>query len=102
MNARRIFLKAAVLASIAVLLFWVAGAAGAHELRPGVLELREGQPGTYSLLWKRPAVPVPVMSASEPAGREHRVVRRAQQHAVAGDDAHVLHEHVGDAVGSLL
>ncbi|HSQ70877.1 MAG TPA: HupE/UreJ family protein [Rubrivivax sp.] len=44
-----------LLASIAVLLFWVAGAAGAHELRPGVLELREGQPGTYSLLWKRPA-----------------------------------------------
>ena len=42
-------------AAIAVLLFWVAGAAGAHELRPGVLELREGQPGTYSLLWKRPA-----------------------------------------------
>lgn len=44
-----------LLASIALLLFWVAGAAGAHELRPGVLELREGQPGTYSLLWKRPA-----------------------------------------------
>jgi hydrogenase/urease accessory protein HupE len=44
-----------LLASIAVLLFWVAGVAGAHELRPGVLELREGQPGTYSLLWKRPA-----------------------------------------------
>ncbi len=44
-----------LLASIAVLLFWVAGAAGAHELRPGVLELREGRPGTYSLLWKRPA-----------------------------------------------
>lgn len=44
-----------LLASIAVLLFWMAGAAGAHELRPGVLELREGQPGTYSLLWKRPA-----------------------------------------------
>jgi hydrogenase/urease accessory protein HupE len=44
-----------LLASIAGLLFWAAGAAMAHELRPGVLELREGQPGTYSLLWKRPA-----------------------------------------------
>ena len=42
-------------ASIAWLLLWAACAAQAHELRPGVLELREGQPGTYSLLWKRPA-----------------------------------------------
>jgi HupE / UreJ protein len=41
--------------SIAWLLLWAAGAAQAHELRPGVLELREGQPGTYGLLWKRPA-----------------------------------------------
>jgi hydrogenase/urease accessory protein HupE len=41
--------------SIAWLLLWAAGAALAHELRPGVLELREGQPGTYGLLWKRPA-----------------------------------------------
>ena len=31
------------------------GIARAHELRPGVLELREGSPGSYSFLWKRPA-----------------------------------------------
>jgi len=42
-------------ASIAWLLLWTACGAQAHELRPGVLELREGQPGTYSLQWKRPA-----------------------------------------------
>lgn len=28
--------------------------AHAHEARPGFLDLREGEPGTYSLLWKRP------------------------------------------------
>jgi hydrogenase/urease accessory protein HupE len=27
----------------------------AHEVRPGLLELRETAPGTYSLLWKKPA-----------------------------------------------
>jgi len=42
-------------ASLAWLLLWATCAAQAHELRPGVLELREGQPGTYSLQWKRPA-----------------------------------------------
>jgi hydrogenase/urease accessory protein HupE len=41
--------------STAWLLLWAACAAQAHELRPGVLELREGQTGTYSLQWKRPA-----------------------------------------------
>jgi hydrogenase/urease accessory protein HupE len=30
-------------------------AAGAHEVRPGFLELRETAPGTYSFLWKKPA-----------------------------------------------
>jgi hydrogenase/urease accessory protein HupE len=29
--------------------------ASAHEVRPGLLELRETAPGTYSLLWKKPA-----------------------------------------------
>jgi hypothetical protein len=38
----------------------------------------------------------------EPAGRHHRVVRRAQQHAIAGDDAELIDQHVGDAVGLLL
>jgi hypothetical protein len=31
-----------------------APAALAHETRPGFLELREGEPGVYELLWKRP------------------------------------------------
>jgi len=30
------------------------GTAQAHETRPGYLELREGEPSTYALLWKRP------------------------------------------------
>jgi hydrogenase/urease accessory protein HupE len=29
--------------------------AGAHEVRPGFLELRETDPGTYQLIWKKPA-----------------------------------------------
>jgi len=29
--------------------------AGAHETGPGYLELREAQPGSYALLWKKPA-----------------------------------------------
>jgi hydrogenase/urease accessory protein HupE len=33
----------------------VAQHAGAHELRPGFLELRETGPGTYDFLWKKPA-----------------------------------------------
>ncbi|MBE0627880.1 MAG: HupE/UreJ family protein [Burkholderiales bacterium] len=32
----------------------IAGAACAHEMRPGYLELREAEPATYALLWKRP------------------------------------------------
>jgi hypothetical protein len=31
------------------------GAAGAHEMRPGFLELRETGPGTYGFLWKKPS-----------------------------------------------
>jgi hypothetical protein len=37
----------------------------------------------------------------EPAGDQARVVRAAQQHAVARHQAEVLDEHVGDAVGPL-
>lgn len=33
----------------------VASTAGAHEVRPGFLELRETDPGIYQLLWKKPA-----------------------------------------------
>jgi hydrogenase/urease accessory protein HupE len=32
----------------------LAGTAQAHETRPGYLELRESDPATYALLWKRP------------------------------------------------
>ena len=32
----------------------LAGTTHAHETRPGYLELREGDPATYALLWKRP------------------------------------------------
>ena len=32
-----------------------ARAAGAHEARPGFLELRETSPGTYDFLWKKPS-----------------------------------------------
>ena len=38
----------------------------------------------------------------EPAGREHRRVGAAQQHAVAGHQAHVLDQHAGDAIGLTL
>ena len=45
-------MKSGLLAAwLAGLLLWVACGAQAHEVRPGVLELREGQPGNYSLLW---------------------------------------------------
>ena len=38
----------------AALLLAAAGATRAHEIRPGYLELRERQPGSHALLWKRP------------------------------------------------
>lgn len=44
-----------VAVSTALLLLVAAATARAHEVRPGFLELRETAPGTYSLLWKRPA-----------------------------------------------
>jgi len=33
----------------------IASAAWSHEIRPGYLELRESQDGSYELLWKKPA-----------------------------------------------
>jgi len=38
----------------AALAFGAVSPASAHETRPGFLELRESDPTTYSLLWKRP------------------------------------------------
>ncbi len=43
-------LRCVLLAAITVLV----GTAQAHETRPGYLELRESDPATYALLWKRP------------------------------------------------
>ena len=43
----------AVLGTGALLAF--TGVADAHETRPGFLELRESDPGTYSFLWKKPS-----------------------------------------------
>ena len=40
---------------LAAVLTLVAGAARAHESRPGFLELRENGPGRYSFLWKEPS-----------------------------------------------
>jgi hydrogenase/urease accessory protein HupE len=45
------FLQFALLAWLACF----AGAAAAHEVRPGYLEIREVQPGAYDVLWKVPA-----------------------------------------------
>ena len=44
--------RAAITAAIVVCF---AAAARAHELRPGLLELRETAAGTYEFLWKKPA-----------------------------------------------
>ena len=41
--------------SVAALLLGAAGAACAHEFRPGYLELREQDPSNFALLWKRPS-----------------------------------------------
>ena len=44
---------------VSLLAAWLAlgaaSAALAHEVRPGYLELRESDPATYALLWKRPS-----------------------------------------------
>lgn len=40
----------AVLVAVAL----ACGDGGAHETRPGFLELREREPGTYAFLWKKP------------------------------------------------
>src|SRR5262249_34968182 len=39
----------------AVFAFLAATGAVAHEARPGFLDLREGELGSYSLLWKKPS-----------------------------------------------
>ncbi|HET7527355.1 MAG TPA: hypothetical protein VFK10_15545, partial [Burkholderiaceae bacterium] len=41
---------------IAALALWAAAApALGHETRPGLLELRESEPGQYAFLWKKPS-----------------------------------------------
>ena len=56
-----------------------AGEAGAHETRPGFLDLRETAPGSYSVLWRKPAggeIPV-FVAPSFP--KECRIVGAGQQ-----------------------
>jgi len=43
-----------VTAMMLALLLTAAAAASAHEVRPGFLELRETEPGSYGFLWKKP------------------------------------------------
>jgi hydrogenase/urease accessory protein HupE len=43
-----------VAAMALALLLTAAAAASAHEVRPGFLELRETDPGSYGFLWKKP------------------------------------------------
>src|SRR6185312_4213060 len=43
----------------------------------------------------------PGLEHGEPAGGEHRMVRPAEQHTVAGNDPEVFHQNVSDAVGGL-
>ncbi len=63
----------------ALALVVLGGAAGAHELRPGYLELRETAPDEFAMLWKvpargeqrfgiRPALPARCTPASPPSG----------------------------------
>ena len=40
----------------------------------------------------------PAFITANQHGGHHRVVRAAQQHAVAGLEAHLAHQHVGEAV----
>jgi len=40
--------------ALATLIVVLGGAVHAHETRPGYLELRQNDPDTYALLWKRP------------------------------------------------
>jgi hydrogenase/urease accessory protein HupE len=45
----------AALSLAVVFLIGAVDAARAHEVRPGYLELREGSPGRYDVVWKHPA-----------------------------------------------
>ena len=44
-----------VMAMALALLLTAAAVASAHEVRPGFLELRETDPGSYGFLWKKPS-----------------------------------------------
>jgi len=45
-----------LLCVLAATMTWFAPPAGAHELQPGYLELREAAPGSYQVLWKLPSL----------------------------------------------
>ena len=70
---RRALLLMALLAIFSALPHTLPGGptnAGAHESRPGYLELRETGPGVFSVLWKKPAVGEMILSIDPvfPAG----------------------------------
>jgi len=41
-------------AVLALLLWLLAAAAGAHEIRPAFLQFSEGPPGQFEQIWKQP------------------------------------------------
>ena len=74
-----------------------------HTVAPLGTALTENQ---LALLWRMASEPILCFDGdaaglddAEPARREHRRIGPAQQHAVAADEAHVLHQHARNAVG---
>jgi hydrogenase/urease accessory protein HupE len=53
--------------------------AGAHEVRPAFLELREGDPGTYAFLWKKPSGGEIEIAIAPVMPKECRVATPGQQ-----------------------
>jgi len=53
--------------------------AGAHEVRPAYLELREGEPGAYAFLWKKPSGGEIEIAIAPVMPKECRVTTPGQQ-----------------------
>jgi len=69
---------------IAAFAFLVATGAVAHEMRPGFLDLREDEPGTYNLLWKRPSGGEIEIFIAPISPKECRMITLAQQQITPG------------------
>jgi hydrogenase/urease accessory protein HupE len=66
-------------------LAWLGGAAaGAHESRPGYLELREVLPGRYELLWKQPARGEMVLALDPSLPDNCRIASGGNEELIAG------------------